>query len=155
MRRLLILVVSAIFCSATLLAQGESSQVVLKPVVSDSIALSAELREILLNKMTLMCTQNGVEAGESRYVIAPLVELTEVEMTASIPPKCIVELTMTITIVDEECGQQVSQTDYKIKSIESNKDKAVYKAISRMNVKTSKIRKFMLVSKEKIESLKQ
>lgn len=137
----------------SLFGQDAVSAVVLKPEVPDTIELSDELKGILQKKMVQMCTQNGVEAGESKYVIYPEIRVKGAEMTATIPPKCVLELAVIVKVVDSQTDERISQTDFVLKAIESDQDKALYKAISRMNVKTSKIRKFMVVTKDKIEEL--
>lgn len=153
MKRFLMILSLAIIAFVSLSGQETSSAVVLKPHVPDSIELSDELRGILQKKMVQMCTQNGVEAGESRYVIYPEIRVKGAEMTATIPPKCMLELAVIVKVVDSQTDERISQTDFVLKAIESDQDKALYKAISRMNVKTSKIRKFMVVTKDKIEEL--
>lgn len=137
----------------SLFGQDAASAVVLKPEVPDTIELSDELKGILQEKMVQMCTQNGLEAGDSKYVIYPEIRVKGADMTASIPPKCVLELAVIVNVVDSETGERISQTDFILKSIESNQEKAMYKAISKMNVRTSKIRKFMVVTKDKIEEL--
>ena len=137
----------------SLFGQDAASAVLLKPEVPDTIELSDELKGILQEKMVQMCTQNGVEAGDSKYVIYPEIRVKGADMTASIPPKCVLELAVIVNVVDSETGERISQTDFILKSIESNQEKAMYKAISKMNVRTSKIRKFMVVTKDKIEEL--
>lgn len=137
----------------SLFGQDAASAVVLKPEVPDTIELSDELKGILQEKMVQMCTQNGVEAGDSKYVIYPEIRVKGADMTASIPPKCVLELAVIVNVVDSQTDERISQTDFVLKAIESDQDKALYKAISRMNVKTSKIRKFMVVTKDKIEEL--
>lgn len=137
----------------SLFGQDAASAVLLKPEVPDTIELSDELKGILQEKMVQMCTQNGVEAGDSKYVIYPEIRVKGADMTASIPPKCVLELAVIVNVVDSETGERISQTDFILKSIESNQEKAMYKAISKMSVRTSKIRKFMVVTKDKIEEL--
>jgi hypothetical protein len=153
MKRFLMILSLALIAFVSLSGQETLSAVVLKPQVPDSIELSDELKGILQKKMVQMCTQNGVEAGESRYVIYPEIRVKGAEMTATIPPKCVLELAVIVKVVDSQTDERISQTDFILKAIESDQDKALYKAISRMNVKTSKIRKFMVVTKDKIEEL--
>ena len=153
MKRFLMILSLALIAFVSLSGQETSSAVVLKPHVPDSIELSDELRGILQKKMVQMCTQNGVEAGESRDVIYPEIRVKGAEMTATIPPKCVLELAVIVKVADSQTDERISQTDFVLKAIESDQDKALYKAISRMNVKTSKIRKFMVVTKDKIEEL--
>ena len=153
MKRFLMILSLAFVGFISLFGQDAASAVVLKPEVSDTIELSDELRGILQKKMEQMCIQNGVEAGESKYVIYPEIRVKGAEMTATIPPKCVLELAVIVKVVDSQTDERISQTDFVLKAIESDQDKALYKAISRMNVKTSKIRKFMVVTKDKIEEL--
>ncbi|MBR5610056.1 MAG: hypothetical protein IKW65_00835 [Bacteroidales bacterium] len=153
MKRFLMILSLALIAFVSLSGQETSFAVVLKPHVPDSIELSDELKGILQKKMVQMCTQNGVEAGESKYVIYPEIRVKGAEMTATIPPKCVLELAVIVKVVDSQTDERISQTDFVLKAIESDQDKALYKAISRMNVKTSKIRKFMVVTKDKIEEL--
>ena len=153
MKRFLMILSLALIAFVSLSGQETSSAVVLKPQVPDSIELSDELRGILQKKMEQMCTQNGVEAGESKYVIYPEIRVKGAEMTATIPPKCVLELAVIVKVADSLTEEGISQTDFVLKAIESDQDKALYKAISRMNVKTSRIRKFMVVTKDKIEEL--
>lgn len=153
MKRFLMILSLALIAFVSLSGQETSSAVVLKPHVPDSIELSDELRGILQKKMEQMCTQNGVEAGESKYVIYPEIRVKGAEMTATIPPKCVLELAVIVKVADSLTEEGISQTDFILKAIESDQDKALYKAISRMNVKTSRIRKFMVVTKDKIEEL--
>ena len=153
MKRFLVILSLTFVGFISLFGQDAASAVVLKPEVSDTIELSDELRGILQKKMEQMCTQNGVEAGDSKYVIYPEIRVKGADMTASIPPKCVLELAVIVNVVDSETGERISQTDFILKSIESNQEKAMYKAISKMNVRTSKIRKFMVVTKDKIEEL--
>lgn len=153
MKRFLMILSLTFVGFISLFGQDAASAVVLKPEVPDTIELSDELKGILQKKMVQMCTQNGVEAGDSKYVIYPEIRVKGADMTASIPPKCVLELAVIVNVVDSETGERISQTDFILKSIESNQEKAMYKAISKMNVRTSKIRKFMVVTKDKIEEL--
>ena len=153
MKRFLMILSLTFVGFISLFGQDAASAVLLKPEVPDTIELSDELKGILQEKMVQMCTQNGVEAGDSKYVIYPEIRVKGADMTASIPPKCVLELAVIVNVVDSETGERISQTDFILKSIESNQEKAMYKAISKMNVRTSKIRKFMVVTKDKIEEL--
>ena len=153
MKRFLMILSLTFVGFISLFGQDAASAVVLKPEVPDTIELSDELKGILQEKMVQMCTQNGVEAGDSKYVIYPEIRVKGADMTASIPPKCVLELAVIVNVVDSQTDERISQTDFVLKAIESDQDKALYKAISRMNVKTSKIRKFMVVTKDKIEEL--
>lgn len=140
--------------SLSVSAQDTVDRVVLAPEVRDSIGLSDELAGILDGKMVQMCTLNGVDAGPSRFVITSEIKTADKSMTATIPPKCIVEIAMYVTVTDTLTADVISKTKWSVKAVESNEDKAVYKAISRMNVKSSQIRKFITVTKNKIEGLK-
>lgn len=153
MKRFLMILSLTFVGFISLFGQDAASAVLLKPEVPDTIELSDELKGILQEKMVQMCTQNGVEAGDSKYVIYPEIRVKGADMTASIPPKCVLELAVIVNVVDSETGERISQTDFILKSIESNQEKAMYKAISKMSVRTSKIRKFMVVTKDKIEEL--
>lgn len=135
-------------------AQDTASVVILTPEVRDSIGLSEELGEILDEKMVQMCTLNCVEAGESRFVLTSEVRIADKSMTATIPPKCMVEIAVYLEVTDKQTAEVISRTKCTLKAIESNEDKAIYKAISRVNVKSSQIRKFITVTKNKIEGLK-
>ncbi|MBQ2243682.1 MAG: hypothetical protein II318_05660 [Bacteroidales bacterium] len=141
------LAISSLLC----FGQDTTRRVIFKPVVSDTLALTDQVRGILADKMVLVCTQNGVEVGESRYVITPDVKVLEKRMTSSIPPKCIVELEVKLRVVDTLVHEKISETDITLTSIESNEAKAINKAISRMNVRSSQIRKFITVTRKKLE----
>ena len=141
------LAISSLWC----LGQDATQRVLFKPVVSDTLALTDQVRGILADKMVLVCTQNGVEVGESRYVITPDVRVKDKRITSSIPPKCIVELEVMLRVVDTLVHEKISETDITLTSIESNEAKAIHKAISRMNVRSSQIRKFITVTRKKLE----
>lgn len=147
----LFFVVAFALSSILCFGQDINGRVIFKPVVSDTLSLTDQVRKILADKMTLMCTQNGVEAGESRYVITPDVKVLEKRMTSSIPPKCVVELEVSVQVVDTLVREKISETDITLTSIESNEAKAIHKAISRMNVRSSQIRKFITVTRKKLE----
>lgn len=153
MKRVVIYVFLIIVFSSALFGQDSSGRIIMKPVVSDTIAIPDNLRPVLLRKMSQMCTQNGVDTGESKFIIYPEIEVTDSDMTASIPPKCILRMNIAVTVLNTETGEIVSQTDIALKSIESNEGKALHKAISRMNVRSIQLRKFITVTKNKIEEM--
>ena len=84
-------------------------------------------------------------------MITPDVRVKDKRITSSIPPKCIVELEVKLRVVDTLVCEKISETDITLTSIESNEAKAIHKAISRMNVRSSQIRKFITVTRKKLE----
>lgn len=146
-RRITVVLILVLF-SFTIFGQSKTT---ITPQLGKCEGLPNEAKEALMAKLTAMSVESGYEVGESDYIISADVIFIERIATATAPIQYVVKLSLPISIKKMD-GTIISTITFNLQGLESSEGKAIYKAITSLKTKTSRVRKFMLLSKEKIES---
>lgn len=128
-------------------------RIALAAIVPDqATGIPQEARQMLVNKMSQIATQNGLgaTAANPRFCIVPLVTVMSKEITPTAPPMQAVNLDVTFYIVDAASQNIFSQTSIPVKGVGQTEDKAYIQALKNINVKAGQFKGFIEKGKEKI-----
>lgn len=143
------LLFSALSLSA--MAQVDNGQrIAIIPMVCEELPIPVEAQRVLDQKLLQMTTQNGFGATSGAFVLTATVNTTDKQVTATIPAQVIVEMEVSVYVVNLTENFIAAETSFKVKGMEANDTKAQIKAISSINAKSPAVRKFMASAREKI-----
>lgn len=137
-------------------SQGKTDdlgRIALAAIVPDqATGIPQEARQMLVNKMSQIATQNGLgaTAANPRFCIVPLVTVVSKEITPTAPPMQAVNLDVTFYIVDAASQNIFSQTNISVKGVGQTEEKAYIQALKNINVKAGQFKGFIEKGKEKI-----
>lgn len=140
-------------CCAPWLLMGQTQQqerIAITPMVCDALDLPPDARAALSQKLLQMTTQNGFGATGGPFILTADVRMVDKQVSATAPAQYIVELEVSIYVVNLQEQLLAAETSFVVKSIESSENKAVIRAINRINVRTPVVRQFMTSAREKI-----
>lgn len=140
-------------CCAPWLLTGQTQQeerIAIMPMVCDALDLPADARAALNRKLLQMTTQNGFGATGGPFILTADVRTVDKQVTATAPAQYIVELEVSVYVVNLQEQLLAAETSFVVKSIESSENKAVIRAINRINARTPVVRQFMTSAREKI-----
>lgn len=146
------LFISALSCCAPLLLAGQTQEqrIAITPMVCKALNIPADARAAMNQKLLQMTTQNGFGATGGPFVLTADVRTMDKQVTATAPAQYIVELEVSVYIVNLQEQLLAAETSFVVRSIESTENKAVIRAINRINPRTPAVRKFMASAREKI-----
>ncbi len=137
-------------------SQGKTDdlgRIALAAIVPDQATnIPAESRQMLVNKMSQIATQNGLgaSAANPRFCIVPLVSVMSKEVTPTAPPMQALNLDVTFYIVDAASQNIFSQTSISVKGVGQTDEKAYIQALKNINVRAGQFKGFIEKGKEKI-----
>ena len=140
-------------CCAPWLLTGQTQQeerIAITPMVCDALDLPADARAALNRKLLQMTTQNGFGATGGPFILTADVRTVDKQVTATAPAQYIVELEVSVYVVNLQEQLLAAETSFVVTSIESSENKAVIRAINRINARTPVVRQFMTSAREKI-----
>lgn len=140
-------------CCAPWLLTGQTQQeerIAITPMVCDALDLPADARAALNQKLLQMTVQNGFGATGGPFVLTAGVRTADKQVTATVPAQYIVELEVSVFVVNLQEQLLVAETSFVVKSVESSDHKAVVRAVNRINARTPVVRQFMTSAREKI-----
>ena len=140
-------------CCAPWLLTGQTQQeerIAITPMVCDALDLPPDARAALNQKLLQMTVQNGFGATGGSFILTADVRTVDKQVTATAPAQYIVELEVSVYVVNLQEQLLAAETSFVVKSIESSEHKAMIRAINRINARTPVVRQFMTSAREKI-----
>ncbi len=124
----------------------------IKPIVSENLSneISDNVKRTLLVKMRSLATKNGFGATSNDFVIYAEPNITNKQMTTSMPPQFVVDVDISIYVVNNRENIIVNEITIPIKGIDRIEDRAISSAINNLQTTNPQIRKFMDLSRTKI-----
>jgi hypothetical protein len=159
MKKLLITISLGLVCFGSSFGQNslgksdDSERLAIATVVPNQAGNIPEgARNMLLNKMRQITTQNGLGASEfgSRFFMVPSISVVTKDITPTAPPQQVVTLEFTFYVVDAVAQTIFSQTSVQFKGVGQSEDKAYIMAIKNINPKMGQFKGFIEKGKEKI-----
>ena len=144
------------FVATTVVAQEKKNNndgITLAAYVPQQIEnVPAGARKMLLNRLTQVITKNGIgnNVYNSRFVLAPNVEVLSKDITATAPPKIALNLNVTLYIGDGVTGDLFASESIELKGVGTNENKAYMSAIKRLTPKNPNVLSFLETGKQKI-----
>lgn len=138
--------------SINVYSQQLSSQemVAITPMISDALELPDNAKKSLANKLTQMAVQNGFGSISGEFVLTANTVILNKQVTATAPPKYVVDLETSFFIVNVLEGTIVGETSVTTQGLDGQEHKAIIQAINQIKPKSPAIRKFMEESRAKI-----
>ena len=146
MKKLLITISLGLVCFGSSFGQNslgksdDSERLAIATVVPNQAGNIPEgARNMLLNKMRQITTQNGLGASEfgSRFFMVPSISVVTKDITPTAPPQQVVTLEFTFYVVDAVAQTIFSQTSVQFKGVGQSEDKAyIMEILGILNVRT-------------------
>ncbi len=108
--------------------------------------------ETLQNNILQALSLNGLAAQDSRFMIVPKVAVLSKDVTPTAPPKFVLELEVSLFMVDLYTQVVMSQTSFNVKGVGNDDGKAFIAAVRNVQSRNSKLKTMILTGKEKIIS---
>lgn len=124
--------------------------IAITPMVCDDINLPADARAALNMKLTQMVSMNGFGSTSGIMALTANVVTIDKQVTATAPAQFIVELEVSVYIVDVIEGVAIGETSFSVKGVDRLENKAVIQAINAINVRGTKVKSFMDESRTKL-----
>lgn len=129
----------------------DSKQMVgITPMMYDQVKLPPDAKASMILKLRQLATQNGFGSTSQDFVITADIVTVDKQSTATAPVQFIVELQVSIYVVNVLDKLIVNETSMTVKGIGNYDTKAVINAINQINAKTPEMRSFMNQSRTKI-----
>lgn len=114
--------------------------------------IPASAKKMLLNRLTQIITKNGISNNvyNSRFVLAPNIDVVSKDITPTAPPKTALNLNVTLYIGDGISGTLFASQSIELKGVGTNENKAYIAAIKRLSPKNADVLAFVETGKEKI-----
>ena len=129
---------------------ASKDMIAVTPLLASQLELSVEAKRVLQQKLSQMVTQNGFGSNSGMFVLTANAVTTDKRVTASVPAKYIVEMEVSIYVVNALEQLIVDEMSFTVKGIESSENRAVVRAFTQINTRSSSVRRFMNGCREKI-----
>ncbi|MFR9650776.1 MAG: hypothetical protein SNG35_01975 [Rikenellaceae bacterium] len=153
MKRLLSL---AVMVAMSLSAYSQSvlstkEMVSITPVLGSEIQLPEQGKKMLSQKLTQITTQNGFGATHGGgIVLTANVVVMNSQATATVPPMIAVEAELSLVLLNISEKIIIDELTIPLRGIDSNKDRALIKAINTLSPRSTEVRRFMTNCRTKV-----
>lgn len=122
----------------------------IQAVMPKDIKLPSEATSALMSKMQRLCSQNGYGSSSSPFILTTSVNIVDKKVTATAPAQYVVNLEVEMYIVNLSENLLIGTVNFPLNSIDISENKAIIRAINRLNVNSVQARRFMEISRAKI-----
>ncbi|MDR2084706.1 MAG: hypothetical protein LBP67_06905 [Bacteroidales bacterium] len=139
------------FVSTGVYAQTqEASRIAIQVQMPNNLSINNDASLILFNRLTQAVALNGLGAYSSKFILMPIVTILSKEITTTIPQQVVVDLELSLFIVDNSRQIILQQGSINLKGIDENEQKAILKAITNLKARHPKLKNLIVSGKEKI-----
>lgn len=150
----IIFAIVALFASINIsLAQqvlSAKDMVGITPIVCDGVDLPKDAKKSLDMKLLQMVTLNGMGSFSGRFALTPNVVFLDKQVTATVPAKYIVEMEVSIYLLDVIEQVVLDEKSFVIKGVGQHENKAIIQAINNIGPRTPQNRMFIDGCRSKI-----
>lgn len=127
-------------------------RIALTPIVPDQLEIPAEAKNLLLNKMNQMATQNGLSGGgeNPRFIIAPNVVILTKDIIPGPPQMIAQNVQVMFYIADVVTKTIFTQASIEAKGVGTNETKAYIAALKGLKPNSPEFKNMMDKGKQKI-----
>ncbi len=122
---------------------SSKEMVAITPIVCDDVNIPADGRASLNTKMTQIVTQNGMGSSSMLLALTPNVVFIDKQVTTTAPAQFIVELEVSLYLLDVEAGVVLDEMSFNVKGIDRLENKAIVSAINSIKAKSPQTKAFM------------
>lgn len=120
------------------------------PSLPSKMNIPEQARQVLLQKLRQIATQNGFGSFSGEFVLTANPILVDKMVSGGVPPQTLVELDISIYLVNIQEGIIVDEIGVSYKGMDKVEAKAFIRAIQNLNPRSPVIRTFMKSCREKI-----
>ncbi|MDD4848608.1 MAG: hypothetical protein PHR53_07595 [Bacteroidales bacterium] len=130
----------------------ESKRISIAVVLPSAMPVNDNDADILFNRLTQSIALNGLSSlsHSAKFVMVPSITVLSKEVTTQVPQQFVVELELTLFLVDMSNKNILQQSSMTLKGIGPTETKAVNKAITTLQARSPQLKKFIVQGKEKI-----
>lgn len=152
MKKIILLIIAlGLFLPGVILGQENGSKnIAIKVEMPKNLPVKNDAGNILFNRLNQAVALNGLGATSGKFLLVPNVTVLSKDVTTSIPQQFIVELEVSMFIVDATQKTILQQESITVKGIAENEGKAILKAISSIQSRNPRIKNLIVRGKEKI-----
>lgn len=131
---------------------SDFSRIVLNTHLSDSLILPAEARNLLINKLNQITSNNGMGGSQvnPRFIITANYTVGTKDIIAGPPQMVAQNIDVTLFVGDAITNTIFSNVTLSVKGVGTNENKAFIEALKTINPKNSEIKDFLELGKNKI-----
>lgn len=121
------------------------------PALGSEIQLPEQGKKMLNQKLTQITTQNGFGAAQGGgIVLTANVVVMSSQATATVPPMIAVEAEVSLVLLNISEKVVIDELTIPLRGIDSNKDRALVKAINNLSPRSTEVRRFMTNCRTKV-----
>ncbi|MBR5249512.1 MAG: hypothetical protein IKV28_02865 [Bacteroidales bacterium] len=128
----------------------DSDKLEIGALYPQSEQLSEQAATLLQNNLLQALTLNGISAVDGRYMVLPRFNIVSETVTETAPAKFVVNIEVSLFLVDLHSQIIYSQTMIATKGIGNSADQAILAAIRNISSRNSRLKTFIVKGKEKI-----
>lgn len=129
----------------------EAKQMIgITPMLPYGLNIPEDAKKSLLTKLNQMTTQNGFGSTSGSFVLTANVVTLDKQATATAPVQFVVDLEVSVYVVDVTEQLVVAETSFVVKGIDRLENKAVIQAINQIKPRGTEARAFMNNTREKL-----
>jgi len=143
----------ALILSTEICAQDKNKnagRIAIQVEMPKNLSVSNDASLILFNRLTQAVALNGYGSTSSKFLMVPIVTLISKDITTNIPQQVVVDLELSLFIVDNSTRTILQQESINLKGIAESEQKAILKAISNLKARHPKLKNAIVRGKEKI-----
>lgn len=144
-----------ILCCCLLSASGQKvlsskDMVAITPAVASSLDLPEYAKKALYQKLIQIVTQNGFGSTSGDLILTANVLVTDKQMTGTVPAQFIVNLEVSLYLLNIEEEVVLDETSIALKGIDKIENRAMAQAINNLNPRSPAVRNFMNQCRTKV-----
>ena len=133
--------VSVAFAQSVL---SSAEMVMIAPLVGSEIQLPEQGQKILTQKLTQIVTQNGFGATQNGGVVLTAnVVVMNSQATATAPVRVVVDAELSLVLINISEKVVLDEMAIPLRGVDNNMDRALVRAISALNPRSTDVRRFM------------
>jgi hypothetical protein len=136
---------------ANLVLLADRTNLILTPFVINDATIPTSSRDFLIDRLTNAVAQGG-QAGfgsNPRFIVGPKVSVLNTQVTATSPPKYLVELSVSFLVADVQTQRIFNTVQYELKGVGASEEAAILTGLRSIDFGVS-LSNFFTVSKAKI-----
>ncbi|MDL2242127.1 hypothetical protein LJC25_00140 [Bacteroidales bacterium OttesenSCG-928-K03] len=151
MKEIKIILCLMMFVSIGMNAQNNAaSRIAIQVEMPKNLTVSNDASMILFNRLTQAVALNGLGSYSSKFIMVPIVSIVSKEITTNIPQQVVVDLELSLFIVDNSRQIILQQESIELKGIADTEQKAILKAITNLKARHPKLKNLIVRGKDKI-----
>lgn len=135
---------------ATAQPMGDADKLEIGVLYPQATQISLQAGNLLQNNLLQAISLNGISATDSRFMVLPRVSIVEQTVTETAPPKFVMEIEVSLFLVDLMTQTVFNQAMISTKGIGNSADQAMLAAIRNISSRNSRLKTFIVNGKDKL-----